>query len=127
MRSRFGGSSLHQRDSRNALFEGYTGGNSRRSSPAVNAGGNYGYNPYGSPPVSAYPGYNGNAGGDSGGGYRAATPNSRGQYSDATLNELESQNDSEVAGILGKVKTLKNVSAATAHRGREKLIIFAYR
>lgn len=74
--------------------------------------------------MSAYPGYNGNAGGDSGGGYRAATPNSRGQYSDATLNELESQNDSEVAGILGKVKTLKNVSVASAHSEKEKLIIF---
>jgi blocked-early-in-transport protein 1 len=42
-------------------------------------------------------------------GYRSATPNSRGQYSDATLNELESQNDGQVEGILGKVKQLKDV------------------
>lgn len=33
----------------------------------------------------------------------------RGQYSDATLNELESQNDGQVEGILGKVKILKDV------------------
>lgn len=35
---------------------------------------------------------------------------SRGQYSDAVLNELESQNDQQVEGILGKVKILKDVS-----------------
>lgn len=35
----------------------------------------------------------------------------RGQYSDATLNELESQNDGQVEGILGKVRQLKDVSA----------------
>ena len=35
--------------------------------------------------------------------------NFRGQYSDATLNELESQNDGQVEGILGKVKQLKDV------------------
>lgn len=34
----------------------------------------------------------------------------RGQYSDAVLNELESQNDQQVEGILGKVKVLKDVS-----------------
>ena len=33
----------------------------------------------------------------------------RGQYSDAVLNELESQNDQQVEGILGKVKLLKDV------------------
>jgi hypothetical protein len=43
-------------------------------------------------------------------GYRPATPNRRGQYSDAVLNELESQNDAQVEGILGKVRTLKDVS-----------------
>ncbi len=35
---------------------------------------------------------------------------SRGQYSDAVLNELESQNDQQVEGIMGKVKVLKEVS-----------------
>lgn len=38
----------------------------------------------------------------------------RGQYSDATLNELESQNDGQVEGILGKVKILKDVCLLTA-------------
>lgn len=33
----------------------------------------------------------------------------RGQYSDAVLNELESQNDGEVEGIMGKVRQLKDV------------------
>lgn len=42
--------------------------------------------------------------------YRSATPNQKGQYSDAVLNELESQNDAQVAGILGKVRVLKDVS-----------------
>lgn len=37
----------------------------------------------------------------------------RGQYSDATLNELESQNDGEVEGIMGKVRQLKDVRAYT--------------
>jgi len=34
----------------------------------------------------------------------------RGQYSGAVLDELESQNDAQVEGIMGKVKILKNVS-----------------
>lgn len=34
----------------------------------------------------------------------------RGQYSDAILNELESQNDNQVEGIMGKVRQLKDVS-----------------
>ena len=34
----------------------------------------------------------------------------RGQYSDAVLNELESQNDGQVEGIMGKVRQLKDVS-----------------
>jgi hypothetical protein len=35
----------------------------------------------------------------------------RGQYSDAVLNELESQNDGQVEGIMGKVRQLKDVCA----------------
>jgi hypothetical protein len=35
----------------------------------------------------------------------------RGQYSDAVLNELESQNDGQVEGILGKVRQLKEVNS----------------
>jgi hypothetical protein len=33
----------------------------------------------------------------------------RGQYSDAVLSSLESQNDSEIEGISAKVKMLKDV------------------
>lgn len=42
-------------------------------------------------------------------GYRPATPNSRGQYSDAVLSELESQNEEEVGNLVGKVRMLKDV------------------
>ena len=125
-RSRFGSSSLHQRDSRHDLFKGYTGSgaDSRRPvSASPNRSGGYGYSGYDNPRQSSYPagpsaGYagpgssNGGLGVDgssSRGGYRPATPNSRGQYSDAVLNELESQNDAQVEGILGKVKILKDV------------------
>lgn len=43
-------------------------------------------------------------------GFRPATPNRKGQYSDAVLSELESQNDAQVEGIMGKVRILKDVS-----------------
>lgn len=39
----------------------------------------------------------------------------RGQYSDAVLSSLESQNDSEVEGISAKVKMLKNVQPPGYH------------
>lgn len=55
-------------------------------------------------------GYGGHGHGVERNAYRSATPNRKGQYSDAVLNELESQNDEQVAGILGKVRTLKSVS-----------------
>ncbi|KPM40352.1 hypothetical protein AK830_g6168 [Neonectria ditissima] len=99
--SPFGASSLHQRDSRSALFDGYTGDGARRPVSASPSRG-YGYGGYSSPA-------NANSGG--GGGldkFRPATPNRRGQYSDAVLSELESQNDAHVEGILGKVKVLKS-------------------
>ncbi|KAI2610892.1 uncharacterized protein GGS25DRAFT_171489 [Hypoxylon fragiforme] len=112
MSSRFSHSTLHQRDSRSALFEGYNGSGRNSADPARRpspAPGGYGY------------GYSGGSSNGSGLGgthlgvdnrasYRPATPNSRGQYSDAVLNELESQNDQHVEGILGKVKVLKDVS-----------------
>lgn len=114
-KSRFGNSSLHQRDSRSVLFAGYTGDQTQRSrpspSPSPNAGvgGGYGYSSYGGYSPSNGNGYGGDAGTPSH-AYRTATPNKKGQYSDAVLNELESQNDEQVAGILGKVKVLKDVS-----------------
>jgi hypothetical protein len=45
----------------------------------------------------------------------------RGQYSDAVLNELESQNDQQVDGILGKVRLLKDVSSAHIHTHTHRL------
>ncbi|KAG4444267.1 hypothetical protein IFR05_000242 [Cadophora sp. M221] len=123
--SRFGPSSLHQRDPRSALFEGYNGGGSAGSngnarsngsvSPNRYAGGGYGYS-----------GGNTAGGMNSAGGlgvespgYRPATPNKRGQYSDAVLNELESQNDGQVEGIMGKVRQLKDMTIAIGDEIRE--------
>jgi hypothetical protein len=61
-------------------------------------------------------GMGGNSGGMGGfgensgmGGYRTATPNKRGQYSDAVMDELESQNEEQVGVLSGKVAELKNV------------------
>jgi blocked early in transport 1 len=56
---------------------------------------------------SAYPG---GGAAQSSGQFRAATPNSRGQYSDAVLSELESQNEEQLEGMSAKVKMLKDVS-----------------
>ncbi|ROW17171.1 hypothetical protein VPNG_01124 [Cytospora leucostoma] len=118
MASRFN-STLHQRDSRSALFEGYTGSgadNRRGVTPSPSrlnpAGGGYGYGYPGAIPPNGSGNGNGscNSSGDAlGAGYRSATPNKRGQYSDAVLNELESQNDAHIEGIMGKVRVLKDV------------------
>ncbi|CZT42177.1 related to ER-Golgi SNARE complex subunit BET1 protein [Rhynchosporium secalis] len=123
MASRFGPSSLHQRDPRSALFEGYHpggagagagGGANARSngdgsvSPNRYAGGGYGYS-----------GGGGGGAGVDAQAYRPATPNKRGQYSDAVLNELESQNDGQVEGILGKVRQLKDMTMAIGDEIRE--------
>lgn len=118
MSQRFGASSLHQRDSRSALFAGYTGDQSQRGrpspspSPSAGVGGGYGYNSYSPSNGNSY-------GGTPSSAYRTATPNKKGQYSDAVLNELESQNDDQVAGILGKVKVLKDMTAAIGDEIRE--------
>ncbi|CAM1510412.1 Fc.00g007470.m01.CDS01 [Cosmosporella sp. VM-42] len=116
MAQRFGG--LHQRDSRSALFEGYTGDAARRPVSASPSRGGYGYGGYGAPPAANGGGqYLGVDGGNK--GFRPATPNRRGQYSDAVLNELESQNDAHVEGILGKVKVLKDMTVAIGDEIRE--------
>ncbi|KAJ4341331.1 protein transport protein bet1 [Ascochyta clinopodiicola] len=47
---------------------------------------------------------------DDGAGYRSATPNSRGQYASATLDELESQNEEHTGVLIGKVKMLKDLT-----------------
>ncbi|KAI9774890.1 MAG: protein transport protein bet1 [Geoglossum simile] len=102
MASRFGSSSLHQRDPRSALFEGYTGGSSRNT-PSPNR-------------VAL----NGNSGGAASyNAFRPATPNSRGQYSDAVLSELESQNDTQLEGMSAKVKMLKDITTAIGDEIRE--------
>ncbi|OBT67911.1 blocked early in transport 1 [Pseudogymnoascus sp. 23342-1-I1] len=129
--SGFGPSSLHQRDPRSALFEGYDGGGAGRAK-----------NGNASPRNDGGYGYSGSGGAGTLGAerqaYRPATPNSRynflyathasiggnlrnfrGQYSDATLNELESQNDGQVEGILGKVKQLKDMTIAIGDEIRE--------
>ncbi|TGJ86042.1 hypothetical protein E0Z10_g2690 [Xylaria hypoxylon] len=110
MASRFGHSTLHQRDSRSALFEGYNGADSTRrqvsDSPSPALGG-YGYNGGGSS-SSQHLGVENR-------GFRPATPNS----SDAVLSELESQNDQHVEGILGKVKILKEMTVAIGDEIRD--------
>ncbi|KAK1967506.1 hypothetical protein LY78DRAFT_656223 [Colletotrichum sublineola] len=77
--NRFGASSLHQRDSRSALFEGYTGDNNRRpvsASPSRLSGG-YGYGYAGSSASPAPPMGGSHLGVDGGRGFRPATPNKR--------------------------------------------------
>ncbi|KAE8449180.1 hypothetical protein EG329_008347 [Mollisiaceae sp. DMI_Dod_QoI] len=124
MSSRFPSSTLHQRDPRSALFENYNGGpkppsstSNRNSSSSPYSGG------YGFPSSSSANGSAGGLGQDLGSGngmgYRPATPNSRGQYSDAVLNELESQNDGQVEGIMGKVRLLKDMTMAIGDEIRD--------
>ncbi|CAF3564089.1 hypothetical protein SNK03_001645 [Fusarium graminearum] len=117
MAQRFGASSLHQRDSRSALFEGYNGDAASRRPVSASPNRGYGYGGYGAPSPSPL----GHGGFDSSrpAPFRSATPNKRGQYSDAVLNELESQNDAQVEGILGKVKVLKDMTVAIGDEIRE--------
>ncbi|KAF1363991.1 hypothetical protein EJ07DRAFT_162519 [Lizonia empirigonia] len=125
MSSRFG------RDTaRDDLFSSYNRSaspskskNKSRASPYNNTGG-YGLpSSSDAPGFSAYPGtsangslYGGLGGsgsrgnGKSDGGYRSATPNSRGQYASATLDELESQNEEHTGVLIGKVKMLKDLT-----------------
>jgi hypothetical protein len=107
--TRFGSSNLHQRDPRSALFEGYTGSGASTNRNA-SASPSHGYG-YGYPSATT----------STTGGYRAATPNSRGQYSGAVLDELESQNDAQVEGIMGKVKMLKEVSVISGRTKGERM------
>jgi blocked-early-in-transport protein 1 len=131
---------LHQRDPRSALFEGYDGGGAGRAKNGSNASprreqdGNYGYSGSGGTGTfgaerHAYRPATPNSRYECQFATRVSIPrcdviseetqttddnlrNFRGQYSDATLNELESQNDGQVEGILGKVKQLKDVGFA---------------
>ncbi|RKF58062.1 Protein transport protein BET1 [Erysiphe neolycopersici] len=131
MSSRFGNPSLYQRsDPRNALFENYqpTSGvpdKKARKSPipsgGYGVGARYGQNDkydfgYKENKINTW-----SEGKDRANlhGFRAATPNQRGQYSNAILSSLESQNDSEVEGILGKVRLLKSMTVAIGDEIRE--------
>ncbi|WEW61815.1 protein transport protein bet1 [Emydomyces testavorans] len=110
MASRFSHSTLHQRDPRSSstLFDSYSGSKERNRpnsrSPAYSG--------------SGY-GLAGSSNGHVDGGYRAATPNKKGQYSDSVLSSLESQNDTEVEGITAKVKMLKDITLAIGDEIRE--------
>jgi blocked-early-in-transport protein 1 len=122
-------SQLHQRDARADLFKNFSPSPSSRSpgpGGATPRASGYGYGGYGGQPASSSASastYTSRAspspGAGGGGSYRPATPNSRGQYSQAVLNELESQNEDQVEGILGKVKILKDMSLAIGDEIRD--------
>lgn len=102
------------RDSaRNSLFAGYDAARTQSASPAKAQG--FAQDPRFRADASSNP-YSGSANpyaqsGPAANGpkFRSATPNAKGQYSDALLNELESQNDQEVEGMSAKVQMLKQV------------------
>lgn len=118
--------SFGRNDARDDLFSTYNRSASPSKSKTQKASQSYSPYGYSAPAAPAYPGAasgNGNlypggssyGVGGSGGNtgeppFRAATPNSRGQYSSAVLDELESQNEDVHVGVLtGKVKQLKDV------------------
>jgi len=118
------------RDQRSALFANYDKARSQSQSPSKGSrpSSGYGYtppidssNPYSysngnspgpsGPSFSAYPTTSANGNGSAQShGFRPATPNAKGQYSDAVLSELESQNDEQVQGMIGKVLRLKDLT-----------------
>ncbi|KAJ5584133.1 uncharacterized protein N7459_003933 [Penicillium hispanicum] len=104
-----------QRDPRasSSLFDSY-GGDSRPASRSPAPAGGYGYGGYNNPVGTGYG--NGSA---TGPGYRGASPDKKGHYSDAVLSSLESQNDAEVEGITAKVKMLKDITLAIGDEIRD--------
>ncbi|KAL1955626.1 hypothetical protein VTO42DRAFT_8359 [Malbranchea cinnamomea] len=115
MASRFSHSTLHQRDPRasSSLFDSYSGSGSNRLG-SRSPGRVGGYGGYAGTPNGQLGGVNGSTS-----GYKPATPNAKGQYSDAVLSSLESQNDSEIEGISAKVKMLKNLTIAIGDEIRD--------
>ncbi|KAH9842305.1 SNARE complex subunit [Teratosphaeria destructans] len=73
------------------------------------------------PGFSAYPGSSPDVGarrsGD--GGFRAATPNRKGEYSSAVMDELESQNEEQASEMSRKVKMLKELTVAIGDEIRD--------
>ncbi|KAL6705400.1 protein transport protein bet1 [Coniothyrium glycines] len=126
MSSRFG-----RQDARDDLFSSYnraTSPSKSKNKPRSPYNAGYGYNPPPSadangPAFGAYPGSsNGNlypGGASSDASFRSATPNSRGQYSAAVLDELESQNNEQVGVLTGKVKMLKDLTHLIGDEIRE--------
>lgn len=125
-------------DDRSDLFSSYNRSASpskSKNKPRPGASSSSPYNSYGytAPSSPAYPGsgsslYPGGSGsgygvgggefdrrrsyddrGGDDGSFRSATPNARGQYSAAVLDELESQNEEHVGVLTGKVRMLKDV------------------
>jgi hypothetical protein len=96
-----------QPSQRQRLFATYD--ESRQQSQSPSGRRQNGYVPYPSGGESSFAAYPSSSNGAP--AFRSATPNSKGQYSDAVLSELESQNDEQLAGISGKVRRLKDVSS----------------
>jgi blocked early in transport 1 len=101
------------RSQQNAPYSTY---HSNNSSPYSFGAQNEGSHLIAQPPAgagfSAYPGTVEAVGRRSGdGGFRPATPNRKGQYSDAVMDELESQNDEQVSEMSKRIKMLKEVCA----------------
>ncbi|EGP90437.1 putative BET1 v-SNARE [Zymoseptoria tritici IPO323] len=127
--------SRFQRDSRNSLFSSYDVAAPNRSRPGSGSpaprplhNSQPSLGPYGDPSISqgvaafsAYPGGAEAAGarGSGDGGFRTATPNRRGQYSDSVLSELESQNDDQAGEMSKKVKMLKDLTMAIGDEIRD--------
>ncbi|KAL4973213.1 hypothetical protein BDW66DRAFT_108555 [Aspergillus desertorum] len=112
MASRFSRSELHRRDLRtsSSLFDSYDGV-SRPASRSPGHVGGYGYGGYPGADRSMHiNGYE---------GYKSATPNSKGHYSDAVLSHLESQNEEEIEGITAKVRMLKDLTLAIGEEIRD--------
>ncbi|KAI9822871.1 MAG: protein transport protein bet1 [Thelocarpon impressellum] len=129
MASRFPSTStLHQRDPRSALFDGYTGDRNRTHSASPSAGQRSPYGVGAAGPSSGGPGLHAN--GAASPGFRPGTPNARsvfsvsrdgqaelmrddrGQYSDALLSSLESQNDEQISVLSDKVRMFKDMTVA---------------
>jgi len=51
--------------------------------------------------------------------YMPATPNSKGQYSDQTLSQLESQSDDQIEGLTAKVRMLKDITVKIGEEVRD--------
>ncbi|KAK5120118.1 hypothetical protein LTR85_006599 [Meristemomyces frigidus] len=108
--------------SRNAPYSTYHANN---SSPYAFSAQNDSSSLSAQPPLgagfSAYPGANGEVSGRSSGdgGFRSATPNRKGQYSDAVIDELESQNEDQVGEMTKKVRMLKDITVAIGDEIRD--------